>query len=74
MTKTHPYLSIMHEVYEAPKGHWENIHMNNQLVGLCMSTWKESPTNSQNLINIQPSWDTRRGAKYILRCESTSDN
>ncbi|PTU19000.1 hypothetical protein P175DRAFT_0484756 [Aspergillus ochraceoroseus IBT 24754] len=26
--KEHPDISIMHEVYEAPAGHWENIYMN----------------------------------------------
>ena len=27
-TKTHPHLSMMHEVYALPKGHWENIYTN----------------------------------------------
>lgn len=26
----------MHEVYHAPKGHWENIYVNNHLTGLGM--------------------------------------
>ncbi|KAL4891426.1 hypothetical protein BDV59DRAFT_182636 [Aspergillus ambiguus] len=34
ITKVHPHLSIMHEVYHAPKGHWENIYINNHLVGV----------------------------------------
>jgi hypothetical protein len=34
MTKDHPHLSIMHEVYHAPKGHWENIFINNHLTGI----------------------------------------
>ncbi len=34
ITKTHPHLSIMHELYEAPKGRWENIYVNNQFHGL----------------------------------------
>lgn len=34
ITKSHPYLSIMHEVYQAPKNHWENIYINNHLTGI----------------------------------------
>ncbi|KAK5661870.1 hypothetical protein OQA88_9978 [Cercophora sp. LCS_1] len=34
ITKDHPHLSIMHEVYHAPKGHWENIFVNNHLTGI----------------------------------------
>lgn len=26
--KQHPHIGIMHEVYAAPKGHWENIYVN----------------------------------------------
>lgn len=28
VTKTHPHLGMMHEVYAIPKGHWENIYKN----------------------------------------------
>lgn len=34
ITKSHPHLSIMHEVYQAPKNHWENIFINNHLTGI----------------------------------------
>lgn len=34
ITKLHPHLSIMHEVYQAPKNHWENIYINNHLTGI----------------------------------------
>lgn len=34
ITKSHPHLSIMHEVYQAPKKHWENIYINNHLTGI----------------------------------------
>jgi len=34
ITKTHPYLSIMHEMYHSPKGHWENIFINNHPTGI----------------------------------------
>jgi hypothetical protein len=33
ITKSHPHLSIMHEVYQAPKNQWENIYINNHLTG-----------------------------------------
>lgn len=36
ITKAYPYLSIMHELYHAPRGHWENIYANNHLTGLGM--------------------------------------
>jgi len=41
ITKTHPFLSIMHEVYHAPKGHWENIFINNHLTGIGKSNPQE---------------------------------
>lgn len=34
ITAAHPHLSIMHEVYHAPAGHWENIWINNHLSGI----------------------------------------
>jgi hypothetical protein len=34
ITKSHPHLSIMHEVYQAPKNHSENIYINNHLTGI----------------------------------------
>jgi hypothetical protein len=33
--KQHPHIGIMHEVYEAPKGHWENIYVNYHPSGIC---------------------------------------
>lgn len=34
ITRTHPHLSISHEVYHAPKGCWENIYVNYHLTGI----------------------------------------
>jgi hypothetical protein len=34
ITKSHPHLSIMHEVYQASKNHSENIYINNHLTGI----------------------------------------
>lgn len=28
MTRSHPHLGMMHEVYAMPTGHWENIYKN----------------------------------------------
>lgn len=33
-TKTLPHLGIMHEVYAAPKGNWENIYVNFRPFGM----------------------------------------
>jgi hypothetical protein len=32
--KQHPHIGIMHEVYEVPKGHWENIYVNYHPTGI----------------------------------------
>jgi heme-degrading monooxygenase HmoA len=32
--ESHPHLSIMHEVYSAPKKNWENIFINYHLTGI----------------------------------------
>ena len=41
-TKTHPHLSMMHEVYALPKGHWENLYVNFTPFGMGKSTWQIS--------------------------------
>ncbi|BCS17511.1 monooxygenase fmaE [Aspergillus puulaauensis] len=37
--KEHPYLSIMHEVYEAPAGAWESIYVNYKPIGLATAVF-----------------------------------
>jgi hypothetical protein len=37
IVKSHPHLSIFHEVYHAPKGHWENIYINSPRAGITTS-------------------------------------
>ena len=32
--KGHPHIGIMHEIYSAPKGHWENVYHNFRPFGL----------------------------------------
>ncbi|KAL2217069.1 hypothetical protein M432DRAFT_470453 [Thermoascus aurantiacus ATCC 26904] len=32
--KSHPEISIMHETYEVPPGHWENVYVNYHLSGM----------------------------------------
>lgn len=36
----HPHISIYHEVFEAPKGHWENIYVNSHVAGITATTHK----------------------------------
>ena len=38
VTKSYPHLSIMHEVYQSPKKHWENIYINSHPSGISMLT------------------------------------
>jgi hypothetical protein len=37
MTKTHPHLSISHEIYGVQKGNWENIFVNFEPTNIGMS-------------------------------------
>ena len=37
--KQHDAIGIMHEVYEADKGHWESVYMNFQPTGLGATTY-----------------------------------
>ncbi|KAK0654794.1 hypothetical protein B0T16DRAFT_395685 [Cercophora newfieldiana] len=47
ITKSHPYISIMHEVYHAPKGHWENIFINNHLTGIANTVSRVNIDNAK---------------------------
>jgi hypothetical protein len=38
--KDHDHLAIWHEIYHAPKGHWENIYMNSHVSGILSTTHK----------------------------------
>lgn len=38
--KNHPHLSIFHETYHVPKGHWENIYVNSHTSGVTSTTFK----------------------------------
>lgn len=40
---THPHLSIMHEIYAAPKKQWENIFLNYHLTGIGTPTLPRFP-------------------------------
>ncbi|KAJ5554678.1 hypothetical protein N7513_004637 [Penicillium frequentans] len=64
ITKSHPHLSIMHEVYQAPKNHWENIFINNHLTGIAatqsiFTTGGESEKVEKMWIN--PIFDASKG-------------
>jgi hypothetical protein len=38
--KDHPHISIYHETYHVPKGHWESIHVNSHISGLNTTSHK----------------------------------
>jgi hypothetical protein len=38
--KEHGHLAIWHEIYHAPKGHWENIYINSHRSGIMSTTHK----------------------------------
>lgn len=38
--KQYPHISIYHETYHVPKGHWESIHVNSHISGLNSTTHK----------------------------------
>lgn len=42
--KTHPHLSIYHENYHVPKGHWENVYINSHPSHLGSSSFKTFDT------------------------------
>ncbi|EYE99719.1 monooxygenase fmaE [Aspergillus ruber CBS 135680] len=57
VTKTHPHLSISHEVYHAPRGCWENIYVNYHLTGIGnMRADMKSPEEG-----VRPIVDARKG-------------
>ncbi|KAJ5986653.1 hypothetical protein N7451_011018 [Penicillium sp. IBT 35674x] len=64
ITKSHPHLSIMHEVYQAPKNHWENIFINNHLTGIAATQSIFTPGGESNNVEnmwINPIFDASKG-------------
>ncbi|KAJ5128650.1 hypothetical protein N7448_002369 [Penicillium atrosanguineum] len=80
ITKSHPHLSIMHEVYQAPKNHWENIYINNHLTGIVAATQSifRPRAGSDNVQNtwIRPIFDASTGRlkTHKGRIEETEGN
>ncbi|PNY29082.1 Uncharacterized protein TCAP_01017, partial [Tolypocladium capitatum] len=58
ITATHPHISIMHEVYNAPRNHWENIFINNHLTGIAGT---QATVNVDNH-RVRPLVDASRGS------------
>ena len=58
--KQHPHLSIFHEIFEAPKGHWENIYVNSHPSGLNATAHKVIDEEGQELW-ASPVVDASRG-------------
>ncbi|KAJ6109927.1 hypothetical protein N7486_002162 [Penicillium sp. IBT 16267x] len=65
ITKSHPHLSIMHEVYQAPKSHWENIYINYHLTGIAAGIQSVfTPGDESNHVEkmwIHPIFDASKG-------------
>lgn len=60
-TKTHPHLSIYHEVYHAPAGHWENIYVNSHASHFASTTHKYKDETTGEDMWASPVVDAGRG-------------
>jgi len=59
--KEYPHLSIYHEVYHAPKGHWENIYVNSHVTGFNTTTYKYTDEMTGSDMWASPVVDASRG-------------
>lgn len=60
-TKQYPYLSIFHETYHVPKGHWETIYVNSHVSGLQSTTHKITEEMTGQEAWASPIVDASRG-------------
>lgn len=58
--KEHSHISIFHEVFEAPRGHWENIYVNSAVSGIC-ATQVAVPGKEGQGEWVRPVVDASRG-------------
>ncbi|KAK3312831.1 hypothetical protein B0H66DRAFT_381233 [Apodospora peruviana] len=58
IVKTHPHLSIMHEMYHVPKKNWENIYVNYHVTSLA----NMGARMNMNGESLRPLFDASRGA------------
>jgi len=59
--KNLPHISIWHEVYHAPKGHWENIFVNTHVTGVASMTHKYFDVQAGQERWMSPVVDASRG-------------
>jgi len=59
--KQFPHLGLYHEVYHAPKGHWENIYVNSHLSGFNSTTYRYTDKVTGEEMWASPVVDASRG-------------
>lgn len=59
--KQYPHLSIYHEVYHVPKGHWENIYVNSHLSGINSTTHRIKDEKTGKEMWASPVVDASKG-------------
>ncbi|KAK4543563.1 hypothetical protein LTR36_005458 [Oleoguttula mirabilis] len=57
----YPHLSIFHETYHVPKGHWENIYVNSHLGGINSTTHRYVDEQTGEEMWASPVVDASRG-------------
>ncbi|KAK5117993.1 hypothetical protein LTR62_004037 [Meristemomyces frigidus] len=60
-TKKYPYLSIFHEVYHSPAGHWENIYVNSHLCDFASTQYRYVDQTSGKDMWTSPVVDASKG-------------
>ncbi|KAF2098409.1 hypothetical protein NA57DRAFT_77201 [Rhizodiscina lignyota] len=59
IVKKHPFLTIWHEVYDVPPGHWEAIYANAEPIGIAATTSKVYSPESKEAQYMQSVVDAR---------------
>ena len=59
--KQYPHLSIFHETYHVPKGHWESIYVNSHASGINSTTFKYTDQMSGKDMWASPVVDASKG-------------
>ena len=59
--KRYPHLSIYHEMYHVPKGHWETIYENSHITGLHTTTQAYTDAATGEKLWASPVVDASKG-------------
>ena len=59
--KEHPHLSIYHETYHVPKGHWESIYVNSHISGINSTVHKVTDEMTGKEMYTYPVVDASKG-------------